>query len=176
VADAACCVNMFEEAAADARTNKTTKEAKNFLAEARSFERNLREDRARERCGRARSLGDGGAAADARATRGHDSLKSKLAAQVQLRQHDGPGRRLATSMLCAVLGGSVDVARDMPQITVGGYVHRCANQLAKGHVDEALRDACSARQKLARPRAQEFGHGYVAARRSFSTGLSTAIC
>jgi serine/threonine protein kinase len=169
-------VNLFVRAAADARTNKDAKEAKNFLEEARSFDaQSLEIARENAAVERDRSATEAQAADHAQQA-GIDSLKSKLAAQVAAGNMDGPDGAIATSnALRRVLGGSVYVARDMPQILVGGYVHRARTQLATGHVDEALETLASARKKFgAAPELKNLETRYVAIGDVFDR-LSTAI-
>jgi hypothetical protein len=89
---------------------------------------------------------------------------------------DGPDGATATAnALRRVLGGSVYVARDMPQILVEGYMHKARTQLATGHVDEALATLASARKKFgAAPELKNLEVRYVAIGDVFDR-LSTAI-
>ena len=154
-------VVTFVNAASEARAGKNEKQAKEFLDTARTFDPQAAEiTRENAVIERDRSAAESQASDHARQA-SIDSLKSQLASQVAAA--DMTGANATAGTLRQVLGGSVYVAREMPQLLVEGYVHQARTQLAAGHVDEALDSLAAARKKFGTaPELKNLESRYVA--------------
>jgi serine/threonine protein kinase len=139
-------VVTFVSAAAEARTARNDKQATEMLETARTFDPKAAEIATESAAVERDHSAVQSQANDHARQASIESLKSQLAAQVAA--GDMSGATTTAGTLRQVLGGSVYVAREMPQLLVQGYVHQARTQLAAGKVDEALDTLAAARKKF----------------------------
>jgi len=136
----------FVKAAVEAREGRRYSEATSLLTTARQFDPQS-PDIARE----VSAIEHDRSAAEATAANeqqraGIDALKRKLADQAA--SGDMTGAMTTANALRRVLGGSVYVAQEMPQILIEGYGHLAKTQMAAGRVDSALETLAAGRRKF----------------------------